>query len=177
MINALRAEFEAIDAVIAVDCCENNVAAVIDSRIDPTKILILKIDVFYAHLLKMKLITSMEMPKSIDCLIIQYCDNNKYHVYLVELKNVEKATLLERKDIVSKFETVLKDFMSNRFREYFYNTEYYLDLRLILIAGSIKNNKMRNFKIDFLQTLPPFYFGNKRYAIEHNEPNPLINPC
>lgn len=67
--------------------------------------------------------------------------------------------------------------MSNRFRNYFYNADFDLQLRLMLIAGSIKNTTNRHFNIDFLQTMSPFKFANKRYAIQHNNSNQLITFC
>jgi hypothetical protein len=164
LIETLRNDPD-LQPYFCMDCTENEVAAAIDTAITMDKILIIKVDDFYnnQHLGK-------NTPKSIDCLIVQLCDEGHYHVYLVELKNVKNARQLTTDAIREKFQNTLFDFMSDRFRNYFYDTNFDLQLRLILIAGSIKNNTNRNFNIDFLQTMPPFRFANKRYAIEHNIP-------
>jgi hypothetical protein len=155
---------------ICNECEENGVFVGIST--DVKDIVIISVDKYYNSF-------NENRPASPDCLIVQYCETGKYHLYIVELKNVAKTSkdYLDRDNIHEKFTTCLQDFMSNRFREYFYNTDYQLDIRLALIAGHISETKIRNFSFDFLLAMPPIIFGNKRYAIKGFNPNPLISKC
>ena len=82
---------------------------------------------------------SPDTPKSPDCLIVQKCANEQYKIYVVELRNVksQKNKYIDRSGIRAKFETCLLDFMSDRFRPYFYDERYQFKLHLILVAGKI----------------------------------------
>jgi hypothetical protein len=102
LIETLRNDPD-LQPYFCMDCTENDVAAAIDTAITMDKVLIIKVDDFYnnQHL--------ENTPKSIDCLIVQLCDEGHYHVYLVELKNVKNAQLLTKEDIREKFLGVLKE--------------------------------------------------------------------
>jgi len=158
---------------ICEECEENGVLASISTEIDKENIVIISVDKYYNSF------NEKTRPASPDCLIVQFCHTNTYHVYVVELKNFKKESDLkdEKEQIHKKFSTCLQDFMSNQFRTYFYNLDYILKIDLILIAGHIVDKKIKNFKLDFLLGLNPVSFGNKKYLIKGVNPNPLISRC
>lgn len=154
---------------ICNECEENGVF--VDISTDVKDIVIISVDKYYNSFNEK---TRLASP---DCLIVQYCETGKYHLYIVELKNVAKAGLLDKNNIHEKFSTCLNDFMSSRFRNYFYNPNYDFDIQLFLIAGHIEDKKIKNFKFDYLQGLRYFKFGSKMYGIRSINPNPLIPKC
>lgn len=133
------------------------------------KILILAIDEFYNSLPK------KERIKSPDFLILQLCGENYYNITLIEFKNIKSPSYITIKDIREKFENCLQDFMSNRFRNYFYDLSYNFKVKLFLVAGQISEKKIKNFKFDFLLGDPyPLEFGNKKLGIQGIHPYPTI---
>jgi hypothetical protein len=156
---------------ICEECEENGVLASISTEIDKENIVIISVDKYYNSF------NEKTRPASPDCLIVQFCHTNTYHVYVVELKNIEKINLLDKDNIREKYATCLQDFMTNLLRKYFYNTDYQFTIQLILIAGYIDDKKIKNFKFDFLLGLAPITFGSKKYLIKGVNPNPLIPKC
>jgi hypothetical protein len=156
---------------IALECEENEVCAAFDSEVDRARTLIIKVDDYYNNLGLDK------TPSSIDCLIIQYCSENKYRLRLIELKNVKTAQSISRKSIEKKYETTLFDFMSNRFRTYFFDENYDLKLKLVLIAGRIKDQQIKAHNLDFLLGLRMYKFQNRRLAVHGTKPHLTIKNC
>ena len=175
LINELRKE-DLLTGFIANRCVDEDEILRVDvaNSIQSEDILIIKPDELYASLG-----LGRNTPKSPDCLIVQRCANRHFHIYVIEFKNIgRRKTGLDLKNNISdKFKTCLNDLMSNRLREYFYNEDYKLKIHLVLVAGSVKEDKVRNFKADFLLTLRPLAFGGKKYMIQMKNPQPLINPC
>lgn len=157
---------------IVSDCEENEVCVEFEPTVDRAKTLIIKIDDYYNNQG-----LGDETPSSIDCLIIQYCKNNNYQLRLVELKNVKTAKSIDRKSIEQKYHTTLFDFMSNRFRDYFFNESYELSLKLVLIAGQVKNESIKAHNLDFLLGLKMYRFQNKRLAVHGTKPHLTIKNC
>ena len=155
------------------ECEDNGICVEFASEIDRKQVLIIKIDDYYnAQSLKKR-------PNSIDCLIIQFCGANKYTLNLVELKNVQDASnrSIPRKDLRAKFETTLYDFMSNRFRQYFNDSQFSFKYKLLLCAGKVKSQAIKAYSLDFLLSIRPFLFNNKVLAINGLPPHPLIKSC
>ena len=169
LINDLRAEALLTPHIKPV-CCENEVCVDFDPAVSPEDYLIIKVDEFYSAN-----VPNPRTPKSPDCLIVQRCAEGHFHVYAVELKNVKYRRDLDKDDIWDKFHTCLTDFMSNRFRQHFYEHEF--KLKLYLVAGRVRDNYTMNFIFDFLLTLRPLQFANKFYGIRGENPNPLVLPC
>lgn len=138
---------------------------------DTEKIVVIKVDDYYNSLHLEK------PPPSIDCLIIQHCKENLYKVYLIELKNYKRVGAINNKNIREKFRTTLLDFMSNKFRDYFYDVSIELKTQLILIAGKVQNDTIKTYKLDFLLAFRPFRFQDKLIGIDGMPPHPLIHPC
>jgi len=162
-----------LNGFIDSTCCENNICVDFDENLNNEDYIVIKLDEFYE---KQGL---EEIPPTPDCLIIQKCEKGHYHIYAVELKNVDssKNQDLSRRNIRSKFHTCLTDFMSNRFRDYFYDENYKLILQLFLVAGKVDNNFSKNFKFDFLLGLHWVKFADKYYQIKGENPNPLVQSC
>ncbi len=173
LIKELREHPELLD-FIADRCCDEKEELRVDfsGEIPAEDYLIIKPDEFYASL---NLGTAT--PKSPDCFIVQRCAEGNFHIYLIEFKNFSKRRSSLKDEIFAKFETCLHDFMSDRFREQFYNLDYAFKIHPILILANMNDRKIRNFKFDFLLALPPLKFGSKRYAIRGEEPHPMINSC
>lgn len=172
LLNKLNEEL-LLNDFIEKTCCENDVCVDFDENLDENDYLVIKVDDFYANQVL------ENQPKSPDCLVVQRCKNGHFHIHIVELKNVKTSANqnLNRKDIREKFETCLRDFMSNRFRNYFYDEAFELDLRLYLVAGKVTSKMERNFKFDFLLGIPRLEFANKKYMIQGENPNPMIQAC
>ncbi|MFK7979675.1 MAG: hypothetical protein AB8G86_06815 [Saprospiraceae bacterium] len=171
LINLLN-EDEVLQIHIRPECEDEGLCVDFEESIDKNTTIVLKVDDFYNGL------NLAETPASIDCLIIQFCGDNTYKLSLVELKNVERARLINPKNLREKFETTLYDFMSNRFRDYFYNEAFDFKIELILCAGKLQNdNSFRSYKLDFLLGLKPFRFDGKLIGINGLPPIPIIRNC
>lgn len=171
LINDIRAD-ETLAPYLSQDCCENDVCVDFDPAVLPADFVVIKVDTFYNAT-----VPNPGTPKSPDCLIVQRCGDDSYKIYVVELKNVRFQSVLDANDLRDKFHTCLTDFMSNRFRQYFYDLNHQFKLKLILVAGRVKPGYTMNFKLDFLLTMRPLKFADKFYGIEGENPNPLIHPC
>ncbi len=157
---------------IVPTCEDEGICVEFEKGIDKSAILIVKMDDFYNSLgLK-------ETPPSVDCLIVQYClENNFYKIHLVELKNQERAALINHKNIEGKFETALYDFLSDKFRHIFFDVVFEIRPRLILSAGKVQANSIKAYSLDFLLGLKMFRFQNRTLAIHGYPPQPLIKSC
>jgi len=155
-------------------CCERDVCVDFDPSISKEDYVIIKVDDYYNAK-----VPSPDTPKSPDCLIILRCKDESFHIFIAELKNVKSQSgkNIQRGKTREKFHTCLTDFMSNRFRNHFYNTAYKLKLQLILVAGKVSPGYIKNFKLDFLLTMRPLQFANKFYGIQLKNPNPIVLPC
>ena len=166
-----------ISKYICNDCSENGVEVILDNKIDPSNLLIIKIDGFYNREVN-------NPPRSPDCLIIQRCDDH-FDIYVIELRNISGPDGFSIKEIEEKFTTCLDDFMSHRFGNYFHHSDVEINvLKLYLISDpyDFKNhpNKqlyMRGHKFDLLSAIRIPRFFNKHLYIEPHIPNPMILLC
>jgi len=171
LINLLN-EDEILQEYIKPECEDEGLCVDFEETIDRNTTLVLKVDDFYNDF------NIADRPASVDCLIIQFCSENNYKLFLIELKNVERAQKIDRKNLREKFETTLYDFMSNRFRSYFYREVFDLKIELILCAGKLQNdNSFKSYKLDFLLGLKPFRFDGKLIGINGLPPTPIIKSC
>lgn len=163
---------EIINSFIVPECEDEGICVEIDETVADDSILIIKVDDYY-NSLKIE-----KRPASVDCLIIQKCGDGKYQLFLVELKNVEAAKHINRKNLVEKFETSILDFLSNLLRTHFFNSAYqFKKLRLILSAGKVKSSDIKKYELDFLLGLRLFKFQNKIIGINGIPPHPLMKRC
>ena len=159
-------------------CSENEIAVSIANSIEKNDLLIIKVDDCYNK-------NVFNPPPSPDCLIIQKCFDNHYHIFIVELKNIQDQHSFKISNVKDKFITCLDDFMSNRFASYFHADEIkYECIKLLFITEPYgfkvnpdKQLKMKGHKLEYLlsQRIPKF-FGKNLY-IEHHIPTPTINNC
>ncbi|MCU0470511.1 MAG: hypothetical protein MUF58_18125 [Arcicella sp.] len=156
------------------DCEENGVGINIGTEVKRDDFIIIRVDEFYN-----KTVHDDSRPKSPDCLIIQHCGNNRFVLYLIELKAIKSLKTENMGDIRDKFQNCFSDFMSDRFREYFYNTDYEFVIKLYFISDprETKIDKGKATRMDSLLALRQPRFANRIYPIKPKNPNPIIQPC
>lgn len=163
---------------LCLECEENGIAAVLAPNIPVSEVVIIRVDQYYNTQVK-------NPPRSPDCLIIQHCNANRYELCIVELKNIQGLQKYSLNAIREKYQTCFSDFMSNRFRHYFYDLTFtFKQIRLLFISDpqrQLQNpsyqKKDKNTRLDALLALPPCRFANKLYGITHELPNPMIRKC
>jgi hypothetical protein len=171
--------------LIRYECSENQISAELDQRLEEDKYIILKPDEYY-NTIKF----ASPLP-SVDCLIIVKCDSNQgYDFYLVELRNTKSPSGFDVENIISKFQTVIEDFLSNRFGNIFLNSIYVINnLYLFFISNPYRFGNMTReeydeiikanaFRFKTIQLLKPLKFKGKVALIQHKLPLLIrINPC
>ena len=155
------------------DCEERGVGINVSTDVKRDDYIIIRVDDFYNKLVP-------HPPKSPDCLIIQHCGENKFVLHIIELKSSESLSTEVLNEIAEKFQNCFSDFMSDRFRDYFYDTDYEFSIRLFLISNHKErpnDKKTEPSRLDRLLTLKAFRFANRGYLLQHKTPNPIIKPC
>lgn len=115
---------ETLCELLRVDVKENNVFIKLDDdfysgegELINDKIINLSVDSYYNSLrLPMT-------PPSPDNLLVIRRGNNKYSIYIIELKDVARVSRLDHENIKKKYETAVDDFMSERFKDCFYKED------------------------------------------------------
>ncbi len=130
-------------------CCENGICATIDD-ID-NSFVILDPDEFY------KSLKLGNTPASVDCIIVQKCENYGYNLILVELKNTNN---FNSENLIAKFETSLQDFISNRFKSVL-NVNYN-KVKLYFVSTL----RIDNLTFEYFTNLKKFYFQEKKLIIQ-----------
>jgi hypothetical protein len=158
------------------DCEENGIGISFHSDIQKKDYTVIKIDTYFNKNLHPN-------PAGNDCLIVQKCADNRYKLYLIELKNIETIRNESLMQIRDKFQNCFDVFMSDEFRTYFYDLAYEYSIQLLFVSNlveqrnRISDKKQKNTRLDSLLALPPCRFANKRYGIELYEPFPIVTPC
>ena len=95
------------------------------------------------------------------------------------LKAIKSLKTEKMSDIRDKFQDCFNDFMSDRFREYFYENDYEFIIKLFFISDprETKIDKGKATRMDSLLALKQPRFANRIYPIKHKIPNPIIQPC
>ena len=150
---------------LADSCQENDICVEIDNRIEKENFIIIKVDRYYNSLHE-------EVPPSPDCLIIQTCDQNKFKISIVELKNIDSSKHLKTENLIKKYETCLNDFISNSFKDILYKD--YSVIKLYFISHIEKRDY--GLKISTIMN-KRFSYKNKKYMIELQTPGFRIKPC
>jgi hypothetical protein len=176
LIHNLLNHQELVDFLCA-ECRENNVGVNFSAAISPSDYLIIRIDAYFQQHLRERI------PAGIDCLIVQRCANNDYKLYLVELKKIADLGGHNLNHIRSKFQNCFDVFMSDKFRDYFYDLNInFTSIQLIFVSTTNENKNrkdkfQKNTRLDALLAMRPCRFANKLYAISFEEPDPLVMPC
>jgi hypothetical protein len=156
------------------ECRENEVGVRFSEAVNASDYVIIKIDDYFNK-------TIHPNPKGNDCLIVQKCQNSDYKLYIVELKNIEK--LKDIRQIRDKFQNCFDLFMSDKFRDFFYDsTINFTSIQLIFVSTTSENKSrkdkfQKNTRLDALLAMRPCRFANKLYAPSFEEPDPLVTPC
>lgn len=169
LLNLLRNEPKITD-FFRPECEDEGICIEVDNDIEEDNILIIKTDDYYNSL------NLEKTPPSTDCLIIQRCKNNTYKIYLIELKNVERAKLINKNNLREKFRTVLLDFINDKFRSIFNEFEF-SKIELVLCAGKVTEEGTKNYDLKFLLALPPILFRGLRLGVNGYPPVPTIKSC
>jgi hypothetical protein len=170
----------ALSSFLCEACSENGFAVGFNPALAPENRVVIRVDAYYNSL---SWSATEPTPPSPDCLIIVRCTDGRYRLYVVELKDVGVARNINRNlgQIREKFKTCLSDFMSNRFRKYFFNERYeYARLDLWFITnpyGSRPDTKDRGLRYDYMLSDPPLYFLNRKYSVQHSPTHPVVEPC
>ena len=158
------------------DCEENGIGVSFHADIQREDYVIIKIDHYFNKEIHPN-------PDGNDCLVVQKCGDNRYKLYLIELKSIESLKSYSLEQIRKKFQNCFDIFMSDKFRSYFYDLNHdFASIQLIFISNTKEqmqriDKKQKNTRLDSLLALPPCRFGNKLYGIEFQEPYPTIMPC
>lgn len=173
MINAILSN-ENLKIILSDEVRENSVFVSLDSdfyfddgKLNYEKIVNLSVDTYYNSL------GLSETPPSIDNLLVIDRGDNKYSLYLIELKDVKKLRRISNENIRAKFDTSINDFMMVRFYDEF-NIEgsKVTDLNLWLVCNRFKfieenisdedyEKRIRCSVIERLMMIPPFRYRGK----------------
>lgn len=181
MISVLRSKSELIPH-FTTNLFENGVGVVIDKSVDETNYLAINIDNFYHHN------GINPIPEIADLLIVgKESKYDNFHLFVVEMKNINKPKRFTVENIHGKFETAINDFMKLKYSDPFLNTDYnIIEFRLFFIHDAyhlkekgLSDSEIRSFfsgtKMEMLQSMDPFEFRGKYYIIEYELPNPLLS--
>ena len=183
MIEAIQQE-ESLLASQRLECDENKYQTIISSSIDRDRDLtIIKIDAYYGGL------NLEKTPPTPDCLVVLRCEDGSYRIFIFELKNVNRASRIDRENIKDKFTTAVEDFMGKKFARIFENESFDIkDFRMYFITdprgASSHNMKLEEFqkkymgsRLDFLNNIPLLSYRGIARRIEHAPPGFTIEPC
>lgn len=154
-------------------CDENDVGVAFDPSVLATDYVIIKVDAYFTAAVT-------PTPRGNDCLIVQKCADNRYKLYLIELKNIKGLNTGEGiiKHIYDKFQNCFDILMSDHFRDLFYDETYqFSDIKLYFVSHLKKDKKQKNTRLDALLTYKSCRFAGRRFGLESKEPNPMITPC
>lgn len=166
---------ETLSPFFCDNCNENGVGVNFDPSLQLNKdYIIIKVDDYYNSNFK-----NPNIPPSPDCIIIQKCHDERYVIYIVELKSIQSLGPYNLRHIRDKFQTCLSHFMSDLYRKYFYASDLNFHIKLLFICDLFtgNNDKFKTTKLDNLLALPHCSFANNKYNLEHKIPSPIVRPC
>ncbi|MGB1243284.1 MAG: hypothetical protein ACPG49_12225 [Chitinophagales bacterium] len=172
LIENLKNE-ELLKDFIKESCEDEGICIAIEEGVEKVDLLVIKPDEYY-NSLKIE-----KRPASVDCMVIQRCKENHFHIYLIELKNVKnlRGVKKEKDNLREKFETCLMDFIRGRFREHFVKEEFEITFKLRLVAGKITDTVVKRHSLKFLMQIPPFQYFGKFLAIDGYPTDYIIPKC
>ncbi|EOW9457468.1 hypothetical protein FLM08_07775 [Vibrio cholerae] len=173
MIEAIYSNTD-LRAICRNEVKENNARVNLDSSfyfgnggLNHEKIINLAVDEYYNGL------GLANTPPSIDNLLVINRGDNKFALYLIELKDVKKLSRLCNVNIKSKFNTTINDFMLERFKSEFDRDDVKItDLNLWLVCNRFSfmnrsisdedyEKRIKNTIIEKLMLVPPFKYKGK----------------
>lgn len=172
--------------IISSACSENGIEVSLCKELEyesDERLIILKTDAYYSTTVM------TNPPPSVDCLVLIKCKNNsnKYSLNLVELRNINSPKGFDKENIKKKFETVINDFLNDKFKDIFLNEEYY-DFNCYFVTnpynlGGMSDDEYskkihsESLKLDFFSSLKPFRFKDKISYITPKLPDPILEDC
>ncbi len=159
---------EILSKFLVEECCENEVSVTFKEDVAKDSYIIIKVDDYYNSLGLAK------PPASLDCLIIRQCLNTGFGLTLVELKSIENSQGFTFDNMKAKFETVLDDFMQNRFKDLLYKD--YKHIKLYFVSNIEIYRRDIGLKMEALINVRFSYRGRK-LPIEARMPHPTITNC
>jgi len=149
------------------ECSEQGVAIQIDERISSDDFIIISPDDYYNSL-------NEKRPASVDCLVIQKCNELSYKITLIELKSLHSAHKFDLDNMIEKFQNTLTDFMSKRFKEELFKN--YQKVDLYFVSNIEIHKRDLGLKLDSLIS-KTFEYNGKKTMLRNRMPNPTIKPC
>jgi hypothetical protein len=159
---------EILSQFLVEECCENEVSVTFNEDVAKDSYIIIKVDDYYNSL------DIEKRPPSLDCLIIRKCLNTGFGLTLVELKSTENSQGFTFKNMKAKFETVLDDFMQNRFKDLLYKD--YKHIKLYFVSNIEIYRRDIGLRLENLMNVR-FNYGGRRLMVEPRMPHPTITNC
>jgi hypothetical protein len=171
LLDLIRAEPTLQDFLRDV-CSENDVGVSIDPSVFLQDYVIIKVDDYFR--------SSIEpTPKGIDCLVVQKCVDNRYKLYLIELKNIQKIKSGEdfSKSLKEKIQNTFDVLMSDHFKNLFLNSDYqFISIEPFFVSNLGRDRKTKSYKLDAILSFSSrFYFNKNRYPLKMDIS--VIKPC
>ena len=143
----------------------------IDASLQDTDYVAIKVDDYYNDL-RLK-----NTPSAVDFLVTVDCLDNRYALYLLELRNVKKPEYLRLPKVQNKFSNTLSKFMEDTFSGIFCNDRFkYRRIRLSLVSNDDVIQKVKDSLLtDAALSVKPFSFRGRPLTLKFDSsPNPLI---
>jgi hypothetical protein len=161
---------------------EHDVGIIINEDMPQDSFVVIDIDKYYHH------IGLKNIPAIADLLLVAQKLSKKelYHIYIIEMKNINSPQRFKIKNIYDKFYTAIEDFMKIKYADIFMDEKYKIErfkLFFVSDAYSLKkagmtDEQIKSFlletKIMVLQSMQLFQFRNFKVFIEYKLPNPLL---
>lgn len=164
-------EHPILSKFIKDECSEQGVSIQIDNRISQDSYIIISPDEFY-NSLKEKVFPS------VDCIVIQKCNELDYKITLIELKSIRTAHNFVLENMIEKFQNTLANFISVRFKENLFKNYKTVDLYFVsnIELHNIKKDRDLGLKLEYLIS-KRFEYNGKRLMLRPKMPIPTIKPC
>lgn len=175
MIESIRTHPE-LHYFVKSTCEENGVSCLLPDSVSDDAVAIIHVDKYYAYLYRS---APESTPKSVDCLILLRCNNGRYRLYLVELKDIDASNGFSVNDVKEKFETTRVNFLIELFGEIFNNgTVEYQSIQNVFITP-LDNTSYgsRTSRIDTLLGNSAVKILGKIVMMEHQTSPYKIRSC
>lgn len=134
----------------------------------------IKVDDFYNSL------RTNPTPPSVDNLVVvKGRGENRFDLYIIELKDVKKMASLDTANLVSKFRTTFHDFMSHKYGNIFLNESIIIsNINLWIVCNRFRGpfsaqmdedkfkRRVKNTAMEALLLTKPFHFRKKLIPIQ-----------
>lgn len=180
MLDKLK-EYTELHPFFTTNLFENGVGVIIDPSIPESQYIAINVDKYY-HKLSLP-----QTPAIVDLLIVgKNNSEEKFHIFIVEMKNINGENGFKCHNIYEKFTTVIEDFMKIRYQDPFLNEKYnVIECKLFFINDAYHFSEngytkdeyssfLKGTKIEILQSMPPFEYRGFYLFIDYEIPNPLL---